>query len=164
MAGIGIAVRFSGWEGLLNAFPGFAGLDRLSRMLLYSRSMELQLNCGIPLEVALLEGERLFSSSHQKNLKKVRSQIASGVSIQEAFSRHSGFPAHFLRQLNISQSSRDLAAGFERNAHYFEELLNRRKARLNAFIEPAFMMFLGLGVLIFLLMLYLPLFELGAWL
>ena len=66
-------------------------LDRLSRMLLYSRSMELQLNCGIPLEVALLEGERLFSSSHQKNLKKVRSQIASGVSIQEAFSRHSGF-------------------------------------------------------------------------
>ena len=94
VAGIGIAVRFSGWEGLLNAFPGCAGLDRLSRMLLYSRSMELQLNCGIPLEVALLESERLFSS-HQKNLKKVRSQIALGVSIQEAFSRHSGFPVYF---------------------------------------------------------------------
>ena len=26
VAGIGIAVRFSGWEGLLNAFPGFVGL------------------------------------------------------------------------------------------------------------------------------------------
>ena len=41
LVGVGIAVRFLGWEGLLNAFPGFVGLDRLSRMLLYSRSMEL---------------------------------------------------------------------------------------------------------------------------
>ena len=45
----------------------FGQLDFLSRMLLYSRSMELQLKSGVLLNDALVQAEHLFSGSQQKN-------------------------------------------------------------------------------------------------
>ena len=132
-------------------------------MLLYSRSMELQLKSGVLLNDALVQAEHLFSGSQQKKLKKVRKDITSGVSVSEAFSRHSGFPEPVLKQLSMVQSVDDLGIGFEKNVQYHEESVTRNTAKLNAMIEPLMMLFLAGMVLVFLLALYLPLFQLGEW-
>ena len=99
--------RSLGWENIRSWILGFGQLDFLSRMLLYSRSMELQLKSGVLLNDALVQAEHLFSGSQQKKLKKVRKDITSGVSISEAFSRHSGFPEPVLKQLSMIQSVDD---------------------------------------------------------
>ena len=57
----------------------------------------------------------------------------------------------------------DLGTGFEKNVHYYEESITRNTAKLNAMIEPLMMVFLVGMVLVFLLALYLPLFQLGEW-
>ena len=89
-------------------------------MLLYSRSMELQLKSGVLLNEALVQAEHLFSGSQQKKLK-VRKDITSGVSVSEAFNRHSGFPEPVLKQLSMVQSVDDLGTGFEKNVQYYEK-------------------------------------------
>ena len=61
------------------------------------------------------------------------------------------------------QSVDDLGTGFEKNVQYYEELITRNTAKLNAMIEPLMMVFLARMVLEFLLALYLPLFQLGEW-
>ena len=132
-------------------------------MLLYSRSMELQLKSGVLLNDALVQAEHLFSGSQQKKLKKVRKDITSGVSVSEALSRHSGFLEPVLKQLSMVQSVDDLGTGFEKNVQYYEESITRNTAKLNAMIEPLMMVFLAGMVLVFLLALYLPLFQLGEW-
>ena len=150
-------------DSLLEQPLGFGQLDLLSRMLLYSRSMELQLKSGVLLNDALVQAEHLFSGSQQKKLKKVRKDITSGVSVSEAFNRHSGFPEPVLKQLSMVQSVDDLGTGFEKNVQYYEESITRNTAKLNAMIEPLMMVFLAGMVLVFLLALYLPLFQLGEW-
>ena len=132
-------------------------------MLLYSRSMELQLKSGVLLNDALVQAEHLFFGSQQKKLKKVRKDITSCVSVSEAFNRHSGFPEPVLKQLSMVQSVDDLGTGFEKNVQYYEESITRNTAKLNAMIEPLMMVFLAGMVLVFLLALYLPLFQLGEW-
>ena len=165
LTGTGLIFLFRnlGWEKIRSWIPGFGQLDFLSRMLLYSRSMELQLKSGVLLNDALVQAEHLFSGSQQKKLKKVRKDITSGVSVLEAFSRHSGFPEPVLKQLSMVQSVDDLGTGFEKNVQYYEESITRNTAKLNAMIEPLMMVFLAGMVLVFLLALYLPLFQLGEW-
>ena len=123
-------------------------------MLLYSWSMELQLKSGVLLNDALVQAEHLFSGSKQKKLKKVRKDITSGVSVSEAFNRHSGFPEPVLKQLSMVQSVDDFGTGFEKNVQYYEESIIRNTAKLNAMIEPLMMVFLAGMVLVFLLALY----------
>ena len=53
--------------------------------------------------------------------------------------------------------------GFERNVKYFEESLAHNMSKLNAMLEPLLMIFLAILVLVFLLALYLSLFQLGEW-
>ena len=89
-------------------------------MLLYSRSMELQLKSRVLLNDALFQAEKLFSGSQQKKLKWVRKEIASGVSISEAFNNSSGFPDSALKHLSLVQSVEDLRIGFERNGEFFK--------------------------------------------
>ena len=89
--------------------------------------------------------------------------ITSGVSVSEAFNRHSGFPEPVLKQLSMVQSVDDLGIGFEKNVLYYEESITRNTAKLNAMIEPLMMVFLAGMMLIFLLALYLPLLQLGEW-
>ena len=165
LTGTGLIFLFRslGWEKIRSWIPGFGQLDFLSRMLLYSRSMELQLKSGVLLNDALVQAEHLFSGSQQKKLKKVRKDITSGVSVSEAFNRHSGFPEPVLKQLSMVQSVDDLGTGFEKNVQYYEESITRNTAKLNAMIEPLMMVFLAGMVLVFLLALYLPLFQLGEW-
>ena len=119
------------------------------------------LEIRVLLNDALAQAEHLFSESQQKKLKKVRKDITSGVSVSEAFNRHSGFPEPVLKQLSMVQSVDDLGTGFEKNVQYYEESITRNTAKLNAMIEPLMMVFLAGMVLIFLLALYLPLFQLG---
>ena len=123
LAGTGLIFLFRnlGWEKIRSWIPGFGQLDFLFRMLLYSRSMELQLKSGVLLNEALVQAEHLFSGSQQIKLKKVRKNITSGVSVSEAFSRHSGFPEPVLKQLSMVQSVDDLGTGFEKNVQYYEE-------------------------------------------
>ena len=61
------------------------------------------------------------------------------------------------------QSVDDLGTGFEKNVQYYEEYITRNTAKLNAMIEHLMMVFLAGMVLVFLLALYLPLFQLGEW-
>ena len=68
-----------------------------------------------------------------------------------------------LKQLSMVQSVDDLGTGFEKNVQYYEESITRNTAKLNAMIEPLMMVFLAGMVLVFLLALYLPLFQLGEW-
>ena len=107
--------------------------------------------------------QNFFSGSQQKKLKKVRKDITSGVSVSEAFSRHSGFPEPVLKQLSMVQSVDDLGTGFEKNFQYYEESITRNTAKLNAMIEPLMMVFLAGMVLVYLLAHYLPLFQLDQW-
>ena len=104
-----------------------------------------------------------FPEVSKKKLKKVRKDITSGVSVSEAFNRHSGFPEPVLKQLSMVQSVDDLGTGFEKNVQNYEESITRNTAKLNAMIEPLMMVFLAGMVLVFLLALYLPLFQLGEW-
>ena len=125
--------------------------------------MELQLKSGVLLNDALVQAEHLFSGSQQKKLERVRKDITSGVSVSEAFCRHSGFPEPVLKQLSMVQSVDDLGTGFEKNVQYYEESITENTAKLNAMIEPLMMVFMAGMVLVFLLAIYLPLFQLGEW-
>ncbi len=131
--------------------PGFRVLAGWtpSRMLLYSRSMELELKSGVLLNDALFQAEKLFSGNQQKKLKRVRKEIASGVSISEAFNNSSGFPDSALKHLSLVQSVEDLRTGFERNVRFFEEPLAHNISKLNAMLEPLLMIFLAILVLTF---------------
>ena len=65
--------------------------------------------------------------------------------------------------MSMVQSVDDLGTEFEKNLQYYEESITRNTVKLYAMIEPLMMVFLAGMVLVFLLALYLPLFQLGEW-
>ncbi len=153
--------RLFGWRWLLAFLPGIRNLEQSVRMLFYARSLEIMLRSGVRLREALMHGESLFPQHLRKQVQKVREMVDAGRPLPDAFAAYPGFPPFFLRQLSLGESSGHLVSGFARISSHFEDLLEKRMSRLNALIEPLFMVFIAMAVLAFLLSLYLPLFRMA---
>ena len=154
--------RYADWGKILFFIPGLHGIEQAIRLLFYARSMMIMLKSGTQLREALKISESLFSKRLQAEIRDVHQQIDTGKSLVDAYSSSTLFPPLFVHLVAVGESSGHMVPAFERIAALYQEMLEKRMSFLNSMIEPIFTVVLGLGILIILLSIYLPIFEMAG--
>ena len=153
--------RLLGWSWLLNLIPGGKRLQESVRMLFYSRGMEIMLSTGVHLQEALAFAEELLPKLLRKQIAPVREAVDSGKSLREAYTMVPIFSPMFVKMIALGESSGHLPSSFARIGTQNQEHLKKIMAWANTLIEPILMILIALGVLGFLLSMYLPLFRMA---
>jgi len=153
--------RMFGWYWLLNLIPGGKRLQQSVQMLFYSRSMEIMLLTGVHLQEALALAEEMFPKLLRKRIAPVREAVDSGKSLCDAYAMVPVFSPMFVKMVALGESSGHLPSSFARIGSHNQEALKKIMAWASTLIEPLLMILIALGVLDFLLSMYLPLFRMA---
>ena len=153
--------RLFGWYWLLNLIPGGKRLQQSIQMLFYSRSMEIMLLTGVHLQEALALAEEMFPKQLRKRIAPVREAVDSGKSLCDAYAMVPVFSPMFVKMVALGESSGHLPSSFARIGSHNQEALKKIMAWASTLIEPLLMILIALGVLGFLLSMYLPLFRMA---
>lgn len=118
-----------------------------------TRQLASLLGAGMPLEAALSAALEQAERRHvAEALEAVRADVRSGVRLADALgARPRDFPAIYRALVAAGEESGDLAQVMERLADYVEERNALRGKVLTAFIYPAVVGVVSIGIVVFLL-------------
>lgn len=157
---------------LISITPIFGTIQKLSRLVNFSQSLQIMLQAGVPLNQALDSFlPRTQTWQTKKTLvndiildKEVRS-ILQWVSQGYAFSNSVSsdlFPMEAQQMLQIGEQSGKLALMLEHIAENYQEKLNHQIDLLSQMLEPLMMVIIGSLIGIIMIGMYLPIFNMGS--
>ncbi|WP_419736145.1 type II secretion system inner membrane protein GspF [Pseudomonas sp. COR18] len=123
-----------------------------------TRQLASLLGASLPLEAALSATVEQAEKKHiAQTLSAVRTDVRGGMRLADALSRRPrDFPEIYRALIAAGEESGDLALVMERLADYIEERNNLRGKVLTAFIYPAVVGLVSVGIVIFLLSYVVP--------
>lgn len=160
----GLALRRYGtWRSLWAKVPGVRDLRRKIQAMMYARAMSSGLHSGMPLTLCLQLMEPMLLDFRQPELSKLRECVEHGEGLGRSYQHVAGLGPRFANAVGAGEATGDLAGAF---AHVSEECqieVEHTLGRFNAYLEPALMILIASGVLVFLLSIYLPLFQVAEY-
>lgn len=142
------------------------GLRRISRGLntaRMARTLAIMVSSGVPLLTSMRAAEGVLSNVVLKaNLKEAAGEVAEGVSINRALSRRGNFPPLLIQMVASGESSGELGNMLEKAASVMERELESRVAVLVGLFEPLMILVMGCVVLLIVLAILLPIFDLNT--
>lgn len=146
-------------------FLHMAGTRRLSRGLntaRMARTLAIMVGSGVPLLASMRAAEGVVSNVVlRSNLKEAAQEVAEGVSINRALGRHGNFPPLLVQMVASGEASGQLGRMLEKAASVMEREIESRIAVLVGLFEPFMILFMGGVVLLIVLAILLPIFELN---
>lgn len=141
------------------------GLRRVSRGLnaaRMARTLAIMVNSGVPLLASMRAAEGVLSNVVLKaNLAEAAGEVGEGVSINRALARRGNFPPLLIQMVASGESSGQLGEMLEKAASVMERELEARVAVLVGLFEPFMILFMGAVVLMIVLAILLPIFDLN---
>ncbi|PCI25814.1 MAG: hypothetical protein COB67_10595 [SAR324 cluster bacterium] len=129
--------------------------------LLYAHSMRILLDNGVPIQAATQIAAECMSLPNQKYGEQLSKMLQGGTSFSQAFFEISWFPDIFYKFISSAEKAGVLQLGFKQVYLLITRQKEEQFAKWSKFIEPLMMLVLGGLVLMILLSIYLPIFDLG---
>lgn len=129
-------------------------------MAVFSRTLSILISGGIPVpesvEIAIesFSNEYLFSK-----VKDVPEKIKEGNLLSDALSDIDVIPGLMTEIIRVGESSGNLKDVLDKNADFFESMIDTKINSLVSIIEPIIIIVLGLVVGFMLISIYLPIFQ-----
>ncbi|MDJ0956067.1 MAG: type II secretion system inner membrane protein GspF [Arenicellales bacterium] len=142
--------------------PGLRRLSRGANTARMARTLAIMTGSGVPLLSAMHASEGVVSNLVlRKNLADAAAEVAEGVSINGALARSSNFPPLLIQMVASGEQSGRLDDMLDKAASALERELESRIAVLVGLFEPAMILVMGGVVLIIVLAILLPIFDLN---
>ena len=119
------------------------------------------LSTGVHLQEALALAEEIFPGILRRRISQVREAVDSGKQLHEAYSMVPFFSQMFVKLVALGESSGHLSSSFAPIGTQNQESLKKIMGWVNTLIEPVLLIFIAVGVLGFLLSMYIPLFRMA---
>jgi len=121
------------------------------------------ISSGVPLLDALdFAGEAAGSHPHRVSLGEVKRKLADGSTFSAALEEAGIWPELMVQLVSVGEEAGSLPVMMERYADRTLEEVDAAAGALTKLIEPLMMVVIGVVVGVFLLALYLPIFNLGS--
>lgn len=165
---LAIAARFSGplkraRDGLFLRLPLVGRLLRLSAAVQYMRTLALVLASRQPVIVASTAAAEVMEIDRfRAEADAVTQAVRGGETLSQALGQLSPIPPVARQLINAGEVSARLARMTERAAMLVENGLSTERKRIAALLEPILMMVVGAFVLVIVLSVLLPIFDLQA--
>jgi len=155
------SVRFK-LHGLFLKTPGIRRLSRGVNTARMSRTLAIMAGSGVPFLSAIRASEGVMSNLVlRKNLADAAAEVAEGVSIHRALARSGNFPPLLTQMVASGEQSGRLGEMLEKAANALERELESRIAVLVGLFEPVMILIMGGVVLVIVLAILLPIFDLN---
>lgn len=156
------APRFQLHRAIL-AMPGLRRISRGLNTARMARTLAIMVSSGVPLLTSMRAAEGVLSNVVLKaDLKEAAGEVAEGVSINRALSRRGNFPPLLIQMVASGESSGELGNMLEKAASVMERELESRVAVLVGLFEPFMILLMGCVVLLIVLAILLPIFDLNT--
>lgn len=142
--------------------PGVRRLSRGVNSARMARTLAIMAGSGVPLLSAMRASQGVMSNLElRKNLADAAVEVSEGVSINRALARSGNFPPLLVQMVASGEQSGRLDEMLDKSATALERELESRIAVLVGLFEPAMILFMGGVVLVIVLAILLPIFDLN---
>lgn len=149
-------------HGFFLKTPGIRRLSRGINTARMSRTLAIMAGSGVPLLSAMRASEGVISNLVlRKNLTDAAAEVAEGVSIHRALARSGNFPPLLTQMVASGEQSGRLGEMLDKAANALERELESRIAVLVGLFEPVMILIMGGVVLVIVLAILLPIFDLN---
>ncbi|GJL53739.1 MAG: type II secretion system protein F [Nitrospirales bacterium] len=150
-------------DAFLLRAPLVSRLFQKSSVVQFSRTLGILLNSGVPILEGLavagrVSGNRLVEEA----IQHVRLRIREGETIAQPLAQSAIFPPLVTHMIRVGEATGALDAMLEQIADLYEKEMDRTATVLTSLLEPMVILFIGLGVGVMVVAMYLPLFSMGA--
>ncbi len=150
------------FHNLLLNIPGVRRLSRTLNTARMARTLAIMTGSGVPLLSAMRATEGVVSNLVLRgNLADAAEEVSEGVSISRALGKSQNFPPLLTQMVASGESSGQLDHMLDKAASALERELESRVAVLVGFFEPAMIVVMGGIVLVIVLAILLPIFDLN---
>lgn len=120
---------------------------------LFARQLGTLLGAGIPLHEALSDiGDQTENVHLKKIIQEMKQQVIEGKSLSEAMSQHSNiFPPVYESMVRVGEATGNYEPTLKRLADLEERNEELKSRAITAMVYPAFMLFISVGVVFFLM-------------
>jgi len=142
--------------------PIFGTLIRYAFLATFCKTMSNLLKAGVPvLEAFEIVADTNANDVISEKLYQTREGITSGMSIFSSMSAVGLFPNMALKMVKAGEESGSLWKTLDRTADYYEEKVDATIAMMTSLLEPFMIIMVGAIVLVVVLALYLPIFQMS---
>lgn len=129
----------------------------------FTRTLGMVLKSGLPLVDALKMSKAVLDNSAlEKKLDYVIKRAVEGGTVTEAIEKAGLMPEVALRMFGVGERSASLPPILEDIAAYLDEEVRHKVEIITDLIEPALMVIMGIIIGTIVVLMYLPIFQLGA--
>jgi len=142
--------------------PLISSLSRTTNSTRMARTLAIMVGSGVPLLSAMRSCEGVMTNLVlQQDMRDAAEEVAEGVSVSRALGRSGRFPALLVQMVASGEASGRLGAMLEKAANVMERELEGRVAVLLGLFQPVMILLMGVVVLIIVLAILLPIFDLN---
>jgi general secretion pathway protein F len=147
---------------MLLTMPGIRRLSRTLNTARMARTLAIMTGSGVPLLSAMRATEGVVSNLVLRgNLSDAAEEVSEGVSISRALGKSQNFPPLMTQMVASGESSGQLDHMLDKAASALERELEARIAVLVGLFEPVMIVVMGGIVLVIVLAILLPIFDLN---
>ncbi len=151
------------WDQLKLKFPIIGDIIYRALLARFSRTFSMMIRSGVPLINALnIVAEVVDNDWVSKHVHSMRDGVEKGESILVVATRTELFSPLVLQMISVGEETGQLDEMLEQVASFYEEQVDYDLKKLSDYIEPILIVFIGAIVLVLMLAIYLPMWELTS--
>lgn len=150
-------------DSLKLRLPIFGVLIKKSIMARIIRTLSITLEAGIPLVDALTSMIKIADNMlYEDALVQARDAVSTGQEFQAAISQTGMFPPMVTQMVAIAEQSGSMESILNKVAAFYEEDVDAAVDALSSILEPMIIVVLGSIIALFVVAMYMPIFQIGA--
>lgn len=150
------------WHRSITGWPFIGKLSKTVNSSQFAATVSLLINSGVPLVDALrIASEVVPNDWWRERLQSVRNRVQEGRSLNRAMEEAGGFPPMMLAMVASGEASGELDSMLERVADAAEQEQEAAIGTVMGLFEPLVLIIMGVSVLLIVVAILQPIFELN---
>nr|MDK2850432.1 type pilus assembly protein PilC [Candidatus Cloacimonadota bacterium] len=142
--------------------PVVGGLITNSIMSKFSRTFSILMAAGVPIMDTMELTENVVQNAVVESaVRRARVLVKEGYGVANAFRRTGEFPPTLLQMISTGEETGDMDKLLGKAAQFYEKLVDSVIDRLTSLIEPLLIVMMAVVVGSIIIVIYLPIFDLG---
>ena len=142
--------------------PVIGGVINNSIMSKFSRTFSILMTAGVPIMETIELTENVVQNAVVEGaVRKARVLVKEGYGVANAFRRTGAFPSTLLQMIATGEETGDMDKLLAKSAQFYEKQVDAVIDRLTTLIEPLLIILMAAVVGSVIVVIYLPIFDLG---
>ncbi|MFH1505124.1 MAG: type II secretion system F family protein [Candidatus Omnitrophota bacterium] len=151
------------WEKAKLKLPIAGKMVLLTCLERFTSTVYILLDSGLPLIYTLeIAAKSVGNSVLEKSILAVKNKVRDGASLSDELSKLNIFPLLIAEMARVGEETGSMPQVFSKIATHYQKDLSARSERLVAVFEPAMIVFMGVGIGVMVISLFLPLFKMAT--